>query len=96
MYLGRAKEDKLLPGDLLYIYLIVYPVGRFLLEFIRLDASYVGSININQIIMACVAVFATWMLIFNHIRAKRNVAAGEADAPIETAEVEPEEKSDAV
>jgi phosphatidylglycerol:prolipoprotein diacylglycerol transferase len=95
MYLGRAKEDKLLPGDLLYIYLIVYPVGRFLLEFIRLDASYVGSININQIIMACVAVFATWMLIFNHIRAKRNVAAGEDDAAMDAADVAPEDQGDA-
>lgn len=71
LFLSRSREEKLIPGDLLYIYLIVYPVGRFLLEFIRLDASYVGSININQIIMACVAVFGTWMLIYNHLRAKK-------------------------
>lgn len=72
LMLGRKIKEKLLPGDLLYIYLIVYPIGRFLLEFIRLDASYVGSININQIIMACVAVFASWMLIFNHLRKKKS------------------------
>lgn len=95
MFLGRAKEDKLLPGDLLYIYLIIYPIGRFLLEFIRLDASYIGGININQIIMACVAVFATWMLIFNHIRAKRNAVEGEDDAAVEAPEIEPVDKSDA-
>ena len=70
MLIGRKYEEKLVSGDLLYIYLIVYPVGRFLLEFIRLDASYVGSININQIIMACVAVFGTWMLIYNHLKKK--------------------------
>ncbi len=71
MVIGRKFEDKLVPGDLLYIYLIVYPVGRALLEFIRLDASLVGSININQIIMAGVAVFAAGMLIFNHRRKKK-------------------------
>jgi phosphatidylglycerol:prolipoprotein diacylglycerol transferase len=93
MFLGRTKEDKLLPGDLLYIYLIVYPIGRFFLEFIRLDASYVGGVNINQIIMACVAVFATWMLIYNHLRAKKNTVAV-SDSDVEMLEVEPEEKSD--
>ncbi|BBB48192.1 prolipoprotein diacylglyceryl transferase [Pelolinea submarina] len=93
MFLGRAKEDKLLPGDLLYIYLIVYPVGRFLLEFIRLDASYVGGVNVNQIIMACVAVFATWMLIFNHLRARRQIADGEMETAVETLETDSEDKN---
>ena len=72
--LAQTKEDKLVPGDLLFIYLIVYPIGRFALEFLRLDASYVGSVNINQIIMACVAVFGTWMLIYNHLRARKSAA----------------------
>jgi phosphatidylglycerol:prolipoprotein diacylglycerol transferase len=88
MAIGRAKEDKLVPGDLLYIYMIVYPVGRFGLEFLRLDASYVGSVNINQIVMACVAVFGTWMLIYNHLRARKMASA---EGPVE-AEPSDEEK----
>jgi phosphatidylglycerol---prolipoprotein diacylglyceryl transferase len=36
-------------GDIFLVYLVVYPVGRFLLDFLRLDASMVGGININQI-----------------------------------------------
>ena len=90
LLIGRKYEEKLVPGDLLYIYLIVYPIGRFLLEFIRLDASYVGSININQIIMACVAVFGTWMLIYNHIR-KEKVDGGEAEETVEEMTAESEE-----
>jgi phosphatidylglycerol:prolipoprotein diacylglycerol transferase len=81
LFIGRTKEDKLVPGDLLYIYLIVYPVGRFLLEFIRLDASYVGSININQMIMACVAIFGTWMLIYNHLKKKKSGEDDESEMP---------------
>lgn len=84
MFLGQKIKEKLLPGDLLYIYLIVYPIGRFLLEFIRLDASYFNGVNINQIIMACVAVFATWMLIYNHLR-KRNKVEIEEPAEAEEA-----------
>lgn len=79
MAIGRKFKEKLVAGDLLYIYLIVYPVGRALLEFIRLDASYVGTVNINQIIMACVAIFATWMLIYNHLRKRKVKEVVEAE-----------------
>lgn len=81
--IGRTKEEKLLPGDLLYIYMIVYAIGRFGLEFLRLDASYVGSININQMVMAGVAVLGAALLVFNHLRAKRAAAA-----PVESSEEE--------
>lgn len=81
--IGRTKEEKLLPGDLLYIYMIVYAIGRFGLEFLRLDASYVGSININQMVMAVVAVLGAALLVFNHLRAKRAAAD-----PVESSEEE--------
>lgn len=81
--IGRTKEEKLLPGDLLYIYMIVYAIGRFGLEFLRLDASYVGSININQMVMAAVAVLGAALLVFNHLRVKRATAA-----PVESSEEE--------
>jgi len=79
LFLEQKFEKKLLPGDLLYVYLIVYPVGRFLLEFIRVDPSLVGNVNINQISMACVAVFATWMLIFNHLRKRKTIQPGDSE-----------------
>lgn len=81
--IGRTKEEKLLPGDLLYIYMIVYAIGRFGLEFLRLDASFVGSININQMVLAVVAVLGAALLVFNHLRAKRAAAD-----PVESSEEE--------
>jgi phosphatidylglycerol:prolipoprotein diacylglycerol transferase len=68
LFLGRVYESKLKPGDIFWVYLIVYPVGRFFLEFIRLDPSLVGGINANQITMAVVAVFGIAMLILNRVR----------------------------
>jgi phosphatidylglycerol:prolipoprotein diacylglycerol transferase len=56
LILGRKLKDKLFRGDLFLIYLMVYPTGRFLLEFIRLDPSNVGGINANQTLMAVIAV----------------------------------------
>lgn len=66
LVLERQYKDKLLPGDLLFTYLIVYPLGRFLLEFMRLDTSLVGGVNINQLTMLVVMVFAIVMLIIRH------------------------------
>ncbi|MCO5193940.1 MAG: prolipoprotein diacylglyceryl transferase [Anaerolineae bacterium] len=45
-YLARYREDRLLPGDLIALYLIFYGIGRILLETVRLDsrAIVVGSV----------------------------------------------------
>jgi phosphatidylglycerol:prolipoprotein diacylglycerol transferase len=66
LWLGRRYPERLKPGDLFLIYLVVYPVGRFLLEFLRLDASQVAGININQTVMAVVALFSAGLLIWRH------------------------------
>jgi phosphatidylglycerol:prolipoprotein diacylglycerol transferase len=69
LIVGRKFADRLRSGDLFWIYLIVYPVGRFLLEFIRLDPSFVSSVNANQVTMAVVAVFGVVMLAISRSRA---------------------------
>jgi len=66
LFLFNNYEEKLCPGDLFWTYLIVYPFGRFLLEFIRLDPSIVGGLNVNQVTMAIVALFSSVMLVMNH------------------------------
>jgi phosphatidylglycerol---prolipoprotein diacylglyceryl transferase len=66
LWISRRYADWLKSGDLFLIYLIVYPVGRFLLDFLRLDASIVAGLNINQTVMAVVAVGATLALVLRH------------------------------
>lgn len=70
LWLGRKYEDRMINGDLFLIYLITYPLGRFLLEFIRLDPARLGGININQSVMLLVMVVAAGALIWRH--RKRN------------------------
>ena len=59
LWIGRKFADRLKTGDIFLTYLIIYPVGRFLLEFLRLDPSPVAGVNINQTLMAVIAVLAT-------------------------------------
>jgi phosphatidylglycerol:prolipoprotein diacylglycerol transferase len=66
LWVGRRFASRLLTGDVFLIYLVVYPVGRFLLEFVRLDASQIGGINANQTFMVIVAVAAAAFLLWRH------------------------------
>jgi len=66
LWLGRRFADKLKTGDLIFIYLIIYPVGRFFLEFVRLDSSQVAGLNANQTFMLVVAVISAITIFLRH------------------------------
>jgi len=68
MWITRRFEERLKPGDVFLCYLIFYPVVRFFLDFLRLDASEVAGINANQTLMAVVAVGAGMALFLRHRR----------------------------
>ncbi|MFZ6027738.1 MAG: prolipoprotein diacylglyceryl transferase [Chloroflexota bacterium] len=66
LWLGRRYAHRLKDGDLLLVYLIVYPLGRFLLEFLRLDSALISGLNINQAIAALAAVAGIALLYWRH------------------------------
>ncbi|HWR66234.1 MAG TPA: prolipoprotein diacylglyceryl transferase [Bellilinea sp.] len=63
LWISRRFAGRLRDGDIFLTYLVIYPVGRFFLEFLRLDPSPVAGVNINQTIMAIIAVAAAAALI---------------------------------
>ena len=60
-YRGRLKR-----GDLFLMYLIAYPLGRFLLEFLRPDFVPVFGINFNQMLMLLVTLASAAYLYWRH------------------------------
>lgn len=68
LWVSRKYESWLKSGDVFLIYLITYPVFRFFLEFLRQDPSPVAGIDINQTLMAVVALASTALLIIRHRR----------------------------
>lgn len=72
LWISRRYQERLLAGDLFLIYLIAYPLGRFFFEFLRLDPSQVGGININQVVMLLVAVISFGALVWRHRRQKES------------------------
>jgi len=68
LWMARRFEKWLKAGDLFYIYMIMYSIGRFFLEFLRVDSSQVGGINFNQTFVVLVALGAGVSLFLNHRR----------------------------
>jgi phosphatidylglycerol:prolipoprotein diacylglycerol transferase len=66
LWMGRRFSQRLKTGDLFLTYLVVYPLGRFFLDFLRLDVARVAGINANQTIMLVVAVLAALILFWRH------------------------------
>ncbi|MBN2548989.1 MAG: prolipoprotein diacylglyceryl transferase [Anaerolineales bacterium] len=85
--LGRRFKDQIREGDIFFIYLMVYPIGRFLLEFLRLDASMVIGININQWVMLAIALAAGVVLYLRHRNWEGPASENEASIVDETSEI---------
>ena len=66
LWMARRFSKWLKPGDIFFIYMIMYSIGRFCLEFLRLDAARIGGINFNQTFVIIVAVGAGLVLFLNH------------------------------
>ena len=76
LWLSHRFSDRLKTGDVFLVYLIVYPVGRFLLEFLRLDSSQLGGVNANQTFMAVVALLSAAFLLWRHRPVKPSISPG--------------------
>jgi phosphatidylglycerol:prolipoprotein diacylglycerol transferase len=83
--LHARLPDKLRDGDVLLGYLILYPLGRFFVEFFRPDAWTIGTLATAQwIALGSIALSGT-ILVLRHIFWDRDKASAE--------EVEQEEES---
>ncbi len=79
LFMSRKYGNKLKDGDILLMYLIGYPIGRFFLEFVRLDSPRFGTINFNQMVMLVVALLSAFLLFWRH--RKHNAPAEDVGQP---------------
>jgi phosphatidylglycerol:prolipoprotein diacylglycerol transferase len=93
LWIGRKFASRLKGGDIFLMYLIGYPLIRFLLDFLRLNAAEIGGININQTFMLVVMVLATAALILRHtlLRGKALAPAAVPIPPVLEEDAEAEE-----
>lgn len=66
LWLARRFAERLKSGDIFLVYMMTYPLIRFLLEFLRLDSSELAGINANQMLALVILVVAGLILFLRH------------------------------
>jgi len=69
LYVARRFKARLMPGDILLFYLILYPLGRFFVEFQRPDAWTIGGVHVAQVVALVSIVASALLLIYRRRRA---------------------------
>jgi phosphatidylglycerol:prolipoprotein diacylglycerol transferase len=69
LYLARRYGEKMIPGEVFWLYGMFYGVGRFFLEFVRVDSIYLGAFPAAQIVsvglfVLCAAILAVRRWLF--------------------------------
>ena len=68
IYVARRFGGRLLKGDVFLIYCVLYPLGRFLVEFQRPDAWMLGPMAAAQAISLLIMIAAVAILVYRHRR----------------------------
>ena len=76
IWIGRRFADRLRTGDLLGLYMILYPGGRFFLEYLKLDAPAFGSgLTIAQVVsLLAIVVGLAFIVARHHLAAQQSSA----------------------
>ena len=78
--IAHKWKEKLLDGDIVWGYLIGYPLGRFFIEhFFRPDAWMMGTMAAAQWFAIACVVGGVATLVIRHVLASRAAPAGETD-----------------
>lgn len=74
-WLSRRFEKALKPGDIILMYLIWYPLGRFCIEFLRTDSWFFPGTPFNVVhILSAIAILASGIALFmRHGRSRSRV-----------------------
>lgn len=65
LILMSIRKNRRFSGQLLYIYLIIYGIGRAIIESFRADSLYLSNIRISQIISIFIVVLSITMYYFD-------------------------------
>jgi phosphatidylglycerol:prolipoprotein diacylglycerol transferase len=73
LWVARRFADRLKNGDVFVLYLILYSVGRFFVETLRIDPAFIigSSFRGNLLVSGVLAVGFALLLILRHHRKPR-------------------------
>ncbi|MDY7040583.1 MAG: prolipoprotein diacylglyceryl transferase [Chloroflexota bacterium] len=82
-YISRRWAQRLKDGDIFFLYLIWYPLGRTLIESLRPDAWLMGNIPTAQIVGIVAMILAAAAILIRHRQAVPETTMPSTDALVE-------------
>jgi len=68
LFVWLRWRDRLKKGDFVLLYAISYGKVRFLLEFLRIEVTLSGGVNVSQVVSLGAAILAALLLAYRHRR----------------------------
>ena len=81
LWLGRQRRIRLREGDIFWVYLIFYSVGRYVIEELRVDSAMVSGFKAPQLFSIAAILFALIMIAARH-RPGSNVPWSATNLPL--------------
>jgi phosphatidylglycerol---prolipoprotein diacylglyceryl transferase len=72
-YFKNSKKRK--PGNVFWFYLLLYGIGRCVIEGLREDSLYLGSFRVSQMLSVLLVVAAAAVLLLRYIKMRRDEIA---------------------
>jgi phosphatidylglycerol:prolipoprotein diacylglycerol transferase len=77
LYIARRFQGRLRSGDVFCLYLVIYGVGRLLVEALRPDAWLVGGIPTAQIVSVLAIIAGVALMVLRHRQVQPASSAGQ-------------------
>lgn len=69
--LWYRKKKKKLSGEVLFLYLVFYGIGRFVIEGLRTDSLYLGSLRVSQLLSALLVLVFAALFIYRRLKTSK-------------------------
>ncbi len=79
LFVWLRYRDRLKHGDFLLFYLIAYSFARFFLEFLRIEVTEAGGINVSQAYCVVAGGLSLVLLAYRHRDVLRRGSSGKAE-----------------
>ncbi|MFH0941530.1 MAG: prolipoprotein diacylglyceryl transferase [Chloroflexota bacterium] len=81
LLVGRKLKDRLLAGDIFYLYVIYYGIGRFFLEGLKINVWTLGGIPTARWISGLGIIIALAVMVYRHYRRRQSQRRPSGAAP---------------
>lgn len=78
-FLAYYRKRKKVPGEVLFLYLMLYGAGRAFIEGLRTDSLYIGSLRVSQMLSVILVILGLALFIYRRMKSKR----AEDEEPVE-------------